>query len=307
MIVRAICRCCGRICNACGLEALPLLSACCARVRRPGLDASEKGPRLAQGSPPRTGDRGIAVVVCGPAAAGGAVLFWSAWLAAVSAGVAARAVLLHRGATRGEKFTLVWLLLWLLVPLLFRWDVQLNAWLLRASAFGGSCLLDYFRVPHLVTGRIVQVPGTGAPGRGLPWNPGRDPAVLVHRAVRPVAAAAARSLVAVPGEFPFRGGRVERRARGPNRLRVRRSGPRSLDGLALAFARRGFVRAGNPAAVWHRQVVDLLSFARPENPRSGRGARDLGPSRQLGRRSAGGARRHGRRARRAPWPRSPGG
>ena len=93
----------------------------------------------------------------------GAVLLWSAWLAAVSAVVAARAVLLHLGASRGEKFTLVWLLLWLLVPLPFRWDVQLNAWLLRASAFGGSCLLDYFRVPHLVTGRIIQVPGYEVP------------------------------------------------------------------------------------------------------------------------------------------------
>ena len=51
-----------------------------------------------------------------------AVLLWSSWLAAFSAVIAARAVLLHMGARRGQRLTGEWLLLWLVLPLPFRWE-----------------------------------------------------------------------------------------------------------------------------------------------------------------------------------------
>lgn len=88
-----------------------------------------------------------------------AVLLWSTWIAAVSAVVAARAVLLKLGAPQGKRFLSVWLLLWLLIPLPLGWDVRLTFWLQGLTSQWGSCLLDFLRVPHLITGHVVQMPG----------------------------------------------------------------------------------------------------------------------------------------------------
>lgn len=87
-----------------------------------------------------------------------AVLLWSPWLAAASAIVAARAVLLQVGSQSGQRLTGEWLLLWLLLPLPFRWDARLNFWIESSAARWGGYVLDFLRVPNLVAGFSIQVP-----------------------------------------------------------------------------------------------------------------------------------------------------
>ena len=92
-----------------------------------------------------------------------AVLLWSSWLAAFSAVIAARAVLLQVGARRGQRLTGEWLLLWLVLPLPFRWDTRLSLWIEGMAARWGSDVLDFFRVPNLVAGTSIHLPGHALP------------------------------------------------------------------------------------------------------------------------------------------------
>lgn len=92
-----------------------------------------------------------------------AVVFWSSWLAGASAVLAARALLLDIGRRKGLNFTGAWLVLWLTLPLPFRFDAKLDYWLQGIAMRSASYVLDFFRIPNLVAGLTIQSPGQQLP------------------------------------------------------------------------------------------------------------------------------------------------
>ena len=109
--------------------------------------------------------------VCRPTRASLAVLFvsfvllatsqllWSPWLGTVAAILGVLAVILSFGRSVASSVAPVWLLLWLLLPLPFRWDERFILWLQGISSQGGSFLLDYFGCNHVLAGYIIEIPG----------------------------------------------------------------------------------------------------------------------------------------------------
>lgn len=89
----------------------------------------------------------------------GAVLLSSPWLGLVAAILSALAVLLSFGWQVARRLAPVWLLLWLLLPLPFRWDQRLILWLQGYAAEGGSLLLDAWGWNHVLAGYVLEIPG----------------------------------------------------------------------------------------------------------------------------------------------------
>jgi exosortase len=86
-----------------------------------------------------------------------AVLLGSPWLAAVSAIFTLGGLLL--AISQHARIALpVWLLLWLLIPLPFRWDTRLVFWLQGFTSRAGSSLLDLLSYNHLLAGHVLEVP-----------------------------------------------------------------------------------------------------------------------------------------------------
>lgn len=86
------------------------------------------------------------------------IIAWSPWGAMVSANIMLAAVLLN-SRRAGASLTSVWLLLWFLVPLPFRWDENLVLSLQRISSKAGSYLLEFMEFDHLLTSHVIEVPG----------------------------------------------------------------------------------------------------------------------------------------------------
>ena len=99
-----------------------------------------------------------------------AVLLQSPSLAAASAVMAVRALLLELGAARGQDFTVEWLLLWLLVPLPRSWDAYVDSWFQRVAVHLGSYVLDFCRVPNLAVGTTILLPGQAPPSQQVSWG-----------------------------------------------------------------------------------------------------------------------------------------
>lgn len=86
-----------------------------------------------------------------------AVFLGSPWLAAVSAIFTLGGFLL--AISQHARVALpVWLLLWLLIPLPFRWDTRLVFWLQGFTSRAGSSLLDLLGYNHLLAGHVLEVP-----------------------------------------------------------------------------------------------------------------------------------------------------
>ncbi len=88
-----------------------------------------------------------------------AVLMGSPWLGTVAAIVGALAVLLSFGRYAAARLTPAWSLLWLMLPLPFRWDQRLFLWLQGWTCEGGSRVLDAWRYHHVLAGYVLDVPG----------------------------------------------------------------------------------------------------------------------------------------------------
>lgn len=86
-------------------------------------------------------------------------MLWSPWLGTVAAILSALAVFLSFGGRAASCAVPVWLLLWLMLPLPFRWDERLILWLQGISSQGGSLLLDYFGCNHVLAGYVIEIPG----------------------------------------------------------------------------------------------------------------------------------------------------
>jgi exosortase len=86
-----------------------------------------------------------------------AVLLWSPWLAAVSAIVTVGGLLRQHSSRAGRALS-AWLLLWLMIPLPFRWDSKLVFAMQGFASQAGSSLLDFLGYEHLLTGHVIEVP-----------------------------------------------------------------------------------------------------------------------------------------------------
>ena len=124
----------------------------------------------------------------------GAVALASPWLGLAAAIVTLLAVLLSFGWPVARRLVPVWLLLWLVLPLPFRWDQRLILWLQGYAAEGGSLLLDAWGWNHVLAGYVLEVPGQQFPVEQLAHGLQALFAVLATAAV--LAVWQCRSLVA---------------------------------------------------------------------------------------------------------------
>lgn len=85
-------------------------------------------------------------------------LLWSPWLGTVAAILVVLAVILSFGRLIAPRLVPVWLLLWLLLPLPFRWDERSILWLQGVSSQGGSLLLDHLGCNHVLAGYVIEIP-----------------------------------------------------------------------------------------------------------------------------------------------------
>ena len=69
------------------------------------------------------------------------------------------AAVLSFGRPLASRVLPVWMLLWLLLPLPFRWDGRLILWLQGLSSQGGSQMLDYLGYNHVLAGYVIDIPG----------------------------------------------------------------------------------------------------------------------------------------------------
>ena len=86
-------------------------------------------------------------------------MLWSPWLGTVAAILSVLAILLSFGGRAVSCALPVWLLLWLMLPLPFRWDERLILWLQGISSQGGSLLLDWSGCNHVLAGYVIEIPG----------------------------------------------------------------------------------------------------------------------------------------------------
>jgi len=102
---------------------------------------------------------GLTTLLAGLALLLGAVMLDSPWLSMVAAIVSLLAVLLSFGRYAAARLVPVWALLWLVLPLPFRWDQRLVLWLQGWAAEGGSRLLDAWGYDHVLAGYVLEIPG----------------------------------------------------------------------------------------------------------------------------------------------------
>jgi len=86
------------------------------------------------------------------------VVLRSPWLGTVAAIVGVLAILLSFGPRTAARLAPAWVLLWLLLPLPFRWDDRLILWLQGVTAQGGSQLLDAWGWDHVLAGYVLEIP-----------------------------------------------------------------------------------------------------------------------------------------------------
>lgn len=101
----------------------------------------------------------VAVLVLGWLVLLAAVAVASPWLGTVAAIVSALALVLSFGRSAAVALAPAWALLWLSLPLPFRWDQRLFVWLLGWTCQGGSRLLDFWGFNHVLAGYALDVPG----------------------------------------------------------------------------------------------------------------------------------------------------
>ncbi len=116
----------------------------------------DKSQLMHSAAVPRTS---LALLVTGLLTLTLSLLVWSSWLAAIAAILTIGAALLHFGGRRmvSQLFS-VWLLLWFLVPLPFRWDVRLIFELQTIASSMASYALDFLLVDHLLAGHVLEIP-----------------------------------------------------------------------------------------------------------------------------------------------------
>lgn len=85
------------------------------------------------------------------------VLLWSPWLSAVSMIVTVGG-LLRQHTSLVRRAIPPWLLLWLVIPLPFRWDSRLVFSMQSFASQAGSTLLDFLGYEHLLTGHVIEIP-----------------------------------------------------------------------------------------------------------------------------------------------------
>jgi exosortase len=107
--------------------------------------------------PKPTSKRGWLALSLGWLLLASAVLLWSPWLAAVSAIVTVGGLLRQHSSRAGRALS-AWLLLWLMIPLPFRWDSKLVFAMQSFASQAGSTLLDFLGYEHLLTGHVIEVP-----------------------------------------------------------------------------------------------------------------------------------------------------
>lgn len=83
----------------------------------------------------------------------------SPWLGTVAAIVSALALVLSFGRSAAAALAPAWALLWLSLPLPFRWDQRLFVWFQGWTCQGGSRLLDFWGFNHVLAGYALDVPG----------------------------------------------------------------------------------------------------------------------------------------------------
>jgi len=88
-----------------------------------------------------------------------ATIVASPWLGTVAALVSALSLLLAFGRSATASLVPPWALLWLTLPLPFRWDQRLFVWLQGWVCAGGSRLLDFAGFNHVLAGYALDVPG----------------------------------------------------------------------------------------------------------------------------------------------------
>jgi exosortase len=101
----------------------------------------------------------LATLLAGLGLLSAAVLMGSPWLGTVAAIVSVLAVLLSFGRYAAARLTPAWSLLWLMLPLPFRWDQRLFLWLQGGTCEGGSRVLDAWGYNHVLAGYVLDVPG----------------------------------------------------------------------------------------------------------------------------------------------------
>lgn len=89
-----------------------------------------------------------------------ATLLWSPWLGCVALWISLAGALLATAPCSVRAWLPVWCLLWLVTPAPFGLDRQLSAELQGYSARAASLMLDFFRVNHLRSGNILEIPGS---------------------------------------------------------------------------------------------------------------------------------------------------
>lgn len=104
--------------------------------------------------------RGLLLLTLGLLTLAVATLLWSPALAAVAAILSVGGLLRQCSGRKRWRFLLpVWLLLWLIVPLPFRWDSRLVFWLQGITSKAASFLLDLFGYTHVLAGHVIEIPG----------------------------------------------------------------------------------------------------------------------------------------------------
>ncbi len=92
-----------------------------------------------------------------------AVALRSPWLGTVSLVVSLLGLLLSFGSETTWRLLPLWMLLWLLLPLPFRWDQRLTLVIQDLSSKGGSALLDLWGLNHVLAGFVLELPGRVLP------------------------------------------------------------------------------------------------------------------------------------------------
>ena len=88
------------------------------------------------------------------------VILFIPWIGTLSAIIAIGSLLLHLGGRRKFQALLpVWMLLLLILPPPFGYDIQLVAALQSYTTVQASYLLDYLSIDHMMSGNVLEFPG----------------------------------------------------------------------------------------------------------------------------------------------------
>ncbi|TVS17280.1 MAG: hypothetical protein EA424_12915 [Planctomycetaceae bacterium] len=111
----------------------------------------------------RPGWASLMMLIVGLGLLAASVALRSPWLGTVSLVVSLLGLLLSFGSEATVRLLPVWMLLWLLLPLPFRWDQRLTLVIQDLSSRGGSALLDLWGLNHVLAGFVLELPGRALP------------------------------------------------------------------------------------------------------------------------------------------------